>query len=580
MWWVPAALMALLFAQAPAPQNGGVEGMVVRAGTNEPIEGVEVRIAPVTPQPGRDQSFPMTGRDGRFSVSNLAPGRYIALANKSGYASQIYGAPQPGIAGLAGVGTREEDLAAVGALIDVMEGQIVRNIVIRMIPSGTVSGRVLGTNGEPLVSMQVDLIPVNYDANGRRNLMALTQVDTDDRGEYRLFNVEPGRYYISARWSAVAVARQETNSELRTINAADSNGQRYAPAYYPSSSNLAGASIIEVKPGEAVAGMNITMRPPSTQPRRNIRGRVVDSVTGQAPPLNSGPAFLLIPRDVELLPSLPAWDPHLMADGSFEVRDVAEGSYWFVVRFMSVRTTAGTSSRTSVVQLDLFGGDMERLSVNLLPAASVNGRITLDGAPWGRATADGLVLRMNATRIGAFSMNASPNPLPASFQPNGTFTIGNVSPGNYDLAFVGLPPDAYVAEARYGGTDALAQKIAIYGASSDQVEIAVSTKGGQLTGVVTDRDRRPVPSVDVVLIPEGPIQRPDRYKTVKTDANGRYLLRGIAPGDYRIYSWESLERFRYFDREFVREFERLGKSVRIAEAEKGTLDLDIIPVPR
>ena len=75
------------------------------------------------------------------------------------------------------------------------------------------------------------------------------------------------------------------------------------------------------------------------------------------------------------------------------------------------------------------------------------------------------------------------------------------------------------------------------------------------------------------LEPDGP----DRYKTARTDANGNFLIRGIAPGNYRIYAWESLERFRYFDEEFVRQFEGIGRSVRIEESARGTIALDMIP---
>jgi len=577
---LPTLALFALLVPIQNPQTGAIEGLVVRMGTNEPIEGVELRISPVNPRPESEGPLPTTDRDGKFSVSGLAPGRYLAMAVKSGYAAQFYGARQTGIAGLAGIGTREQDLAAAGALIDVVAGQVVRNVLIRMTPSAIVSGRVLGANGEPLVGMQVELLPLTFDASGRRSLIALTQVDTDDRGEYRLFSVEPGRYYIAARWSPVVVARQEVNSELRTVDAAGSNGQRYAPAYYPGSADLAHASPVEVKAGETLAALDIVMRPPSRQPMRHIRGRVVDSTTGQAPPLNSAPSFVLIPRDAEYLNSLPAWDPHLMADGTFELRDVAEGSYLLVVRLTSVAGNNGTSGRTAVVPLDVGGGDIDGFAVNLLAVARVSGRATLDGLPWPTADSDNFQIRLNAKRIGAFTTNVSANPSPAFIQPDGTFVMANVNPGEYDLVFNGLPPDAYVREARYGGVDALTQKVSIGSASSDSLEIALSTKSGQLTGVVTDLDRRPLPAVEAILIPEGSVRRPDRYKSSKTDETGRFLIRGIAPGDYRIYAWESIERFRYFDEEFVRQFERFGKSVRIEEGFRGTIEVDVIPAEK
>ena len=578
-----AALLKLmllsLFLPVQIPQTGGIEGVVVRAGMNEPIEGVELRIAPVAFQLGIDRPVPTTDRDGKFSVSGLEPGRYLAMAVKSGYAAQFYGARQTGITGLAGIGTREEDLAAAGALIDVVAGQVVRNIVIRMTPSATVSGRVLGANGEPLVAMQVELLAVTFDASGRRNLIALTQVDTDDRGEYRLFSVEPGRYYIAVRWSPVALARQEVNSEIRTVDAADSNGQRYAPAYYPGSADLAHASLIEVKSGDALSSVDVVMRPPSRQPRRRIRGRVIDSTTGQAPPPSSGSSFVLIPQDAEYLSSLPAWDPHFMEDGTFELRDVPEGAYRLVVRVTSVRTNEATG-HTAVMPLDVVGGDIDGLIVSLLPAVAMSGRVTLDGAPWDSADSGNLQIRLNPNRVGLFTLNLSPGPSPAFFQPDGTFVVANVNPGEYDLLFSGLPSDVYVQEARYGGVDALTQSIAIGARPSALLEIGISTKSGRLSGVVTDRERKPAPDVEAVLIPEGSLRGPRQHKTARTDANGRFLLRGIAPGNYKIYAWDGIERFRYFDDGYVRQFEGMGKSVRIEESATGTIDLELIPASK
>jgi hypothetical protein len=404
-------------------------------------------------------------------------------------------------------------------------------------------------------------------------------VDTDDRGEYRLFSVEPGRYYISVRWSPVSIARQEVNSELRTVDAADSNGQRYSPAYYPGSPDLAHAALIEVKAGETLSALDVVMRPPLQQPLRQIRGRVVDSTTGQAPPANAGSSFALIPRDAEYLNSLPTRDPHLMPDGSFELRDVAEGSYWLVARVTSARTAAGTG-RTAIMPLNVVGGDIDGLTVSLLPVVSVSGRAALDGVPWTSASADSFQVRLSANRIGAFTLNMSPNPSPAFFQPDGTFVIANVSPGDYELVFVGLPPDAYVKEARFGGVDALAQRIAITGANSSLLEIGVSTRSAQVTGVVADRERKPAADVEVVLIPDSPYRRPDRYKFARTDATGRFLIRGIAPGNYRIYAWEQIERFRFFDEDFVHQFDGMGRSLLIEEGVRGSIDLDMIPAAK
>jgi len=573
------SVLAIALLQTPEVQTGSIEGIVVRSGSNEPIEGAEVMVEHITTGTEIERVQPVTtGRDGRFVAADLPVGRYLLLATKSGYAAQVYGSRQTGIVGLASIGTRENEIGAMGTLIDVAGNRAARNIVIPMTPSGTVSGRVFGSDGQALVGMQVDLLPLTYDSSGRRYLIPLTQVDTDDRGEYRLYSVEPGRYYVCARWTQTALSRQEVNSEVRLVDAQDSNGRRYAPACYPSSPNVSSASIVEVKAGENLAGVDVVMRPVTQQTLRKIRGRVIDSLTGQPLSPDSGPSFALIPREADYLTSLPMVAPHLTAQGDFEVRDVAEGRYWLAVRFSSVRATGGSSARNVVASLDVFGGDAEGLVLNAVPTATISGRATLDGAPWSSADSDRFQVRLDSTRLGAYTVNLSANPSPAFFDSDGMFSIINASPGEYELVFTGLPPDAYVAEAHYGSSDALNERISISSAAAAaRLEIAASTRSGQLTGTILDRGANPISNVDVVLVPDNS-QRPDRYKTARTDTNGHFLIRGIAPDNYKLYSWERIERFGYFDAGFMRQYEGFGKALRITEGPNEAVSLQILLV--
>jgi len=111
-------------------------------------------------------------------------------------------------------------------------------------------------------------------------------------------------------------------------------------------------------------------------------------------------------------------------------------------------------------------------------------------------------------------------------------------------------------------------------------KIVLSPKAGQLSGVVIDTRMQPVSGVQAVIIPDGKRNRPDLYGNAATDQNGRFSIAGITPGDYKIFAWDGLEPFRYFDPDFVKLYEAKGQSVHIGESARISTDIQVIPIPQ
>jgi hypothetical protein len=109
------------------------------------------------------------------------------------------------------------------------------------------------------------------------------------------------------------------------------------------------------------------------------------------------------------------------------------------------------------------------------------------------------------------------------------------------------------------------------------LEITVSLNPGRIDGTVVDDHSQPISGIQAVLIPDRQKERLDLYQTAVTDANGRFTMAAIAPGDYRIYSWEELEPYAYFDPDVVREFEPRGKVIHVIEALRENLEVRVIP---
>jgi hypothetical protein len=74
-------------------------------------------------------------------------------------------------------------------------------------------------------------------------------------------------------------------------------------------------------------------------------------------------------------------------------------------------------------------------------------------------------------------------------------------------------------------------------------------------------------NVVVALIPESPLLRvrDDLYVSASTDAAGRFHLRTIAPGDYKLFAWEYVEPGAWHDPQFLAPYEQFGEPIRINE---------------
>jgi hypothetical protein len=110
------------------------------------------------------------------------------------------------------------------------------------------------------------------------------------------------------------------------------------------------------------------------------------------------------------------------------------------------------------------------------------------------------------------------------------------------------------------------------------LDIVLSPNVSQIEGIVTDAKMQPVGGVQAVLIPDSNRDRLDLYKTATTDQAGRFKITSVAPGEFKIFSWETLDGNQYFDPDFLRRSEAAGKPVRVTESSKQSVTLQVIPL--
>src|SRR5215831_10850406 len=129
------------------PQDRGlIAGYVVKMGTGDPLSKATVTITAYNA--ARNQSYTATTTTGgQFAFQNLNPGQYRLASTRSGYVRMEYGARSPNQQGL---------------LITLSPGQRVTNIILQLMPAGTITGRVFDRDGEALANVNVEGLRYSY----------------------------------------------------------------------------------------------------------------------------------------------------------------------------------------------------------------------------------------------------------------------------------------------------------------------------------------------------------------------------------------------------------------------------------
>jgi hypothetical protein len=563
----------LLFLQRAAPdirqqpvQKSSIEGTVVRIQTAEPIPGARVTIERTGSTPSEAISV-STDFQGKFVVNDLDAATFLMEVAANGYARQAYG---------------QRFAGGEGTFINLAAGQSLKNLNIELTPAGYVNGSVLDDTGGPAVGLQMQLLRVTYNGFGQRVLRSVGSTTTNDRGEYRFYWVTPGRYYLAGRSPERLTLPPGFDS--RSPNAVP---ERYALTYYPGTLDAREAAALEIQPGANLSAIDFTV---GRQQLYRIRGRVIDSRSGQQPGAvtiqvrsesPTGESEMIAVSSISVSSSVYAG--YNAADGTFEIPNVLQ-SYFLKAEIpaaqQDVRPGAAPSASALVT---VSNSDIRGVMLNILPAVSIAGRLTIEGS--GLSTVpDFEQIRVRLIPADPLARFALPNsPQSQTLNPDGTFRIDNVKPGQYQvMVCLTSPcarntPDFYLKDARFDHTDVLNTPLQFTGIATTPLDIVLSRKPGRIDGVVVDGKGQPAARTQIILIPDQNRDRVGLYKFAKTDQDGHFIIRGITPGAYKVFAWEALEEFAYFDPDLMKKFEPYGTRVQISESDELRSEVKLIP---
>jgi protocatechuate 3,4-dioxygenase beta subunit len=519
-------------AQPPAPATASIEGQVFNLATGAPLKRASVRLVGLGRRQQQPGGMPQmlsreTDEQGKFSFTSLEAGRYQLSAERQGFLRQSYGG-------------RKYNTS--GTPLPLAADQHVKDIVFKLSPQSVVTGKVLDEDGEPMANVQVRALKYAY-RGGKKQWVQAGNANTSDIGEYRIPNLEPGRYLISTTQRQMGGGNFQTPSNEPLPETPEMN---YAPTYYPSTSDEASAAPVEVGPGGEIRGIDI--RPVRTRVFR-VRGRVAVAEGGRG-----NPNIMLMSKDGSR--TVPNMSPVRPPENRFELRGVPAGSY-IVYAQMGGRAMA-------YQPIEVRGNHVDNLVLNMTNGGDVTGTVKVVDAT---APIDlpnvSLMLRADAQFAGP----------PRGKVQDGVTTIKNVLPMHYTVMVTGVPETCFVKSIRYGGQEMPESGIDI--APGGSIEVTLSATAGTISGAVVDKDGKPVPGATVALAAkDGP---PNSIKGNTTDENGAFSFSGLKPGDYRLYGWEDIPPGAYADPDFLKQYEGRAQTVKLDPSAKQAVQLKVIP---
>jgi len=573
--WLFVTIVALIASAVPAAsQNrqqlqgsatkGTIQGLVVRAGTSQPLKGVRISLQRSAQQGQQPALSPVvTDAAGRFVVTGVEAGQYHITAERDGYVRQEFGQRRP---------------TGSGTLVNVAAGQQI-TLNFSLLPAGVISGRAFNEDNEPVPRLTVQAYTYRYN-DGKRSLAPVGNTQTNDLGEYRIFWLSPGEYFVSVLTPNPAAGPGVVNAAEQFIRAFDRSGS-LPEIYFPGTLDPESAAPLALAAASELRGIDFSIRPIATV---KVRGRVTSPVAlpsgapgaagGAGRPGPGAPIQLTLTRASSAgsplgLPAAPFGPAatRVNPDGMFELNNVVPGSY-LLTAIARVPPSGEYVART---RLEVGNADINNVNLALSPGVAIQGRLQVE-----QPAPDGF--KISQLRVQLNSTDGLPMNRNASVQDDGTFKLESVPAGDYRVFISNVRPGWYLESGRAGSQDAVNGLITVSVGQDLAMQLQLGFTTGSVSGSVVDQKGDRFPGALAALVPEGPRRgRPNAYFATQTDQEGKFNFNAVPPGNYKLFAWEEIPTGAYQDPVYLRRFEDRGRPVRVEKNANATVDVPVIP---
>jgi hypothetical protein len=566
---VPSFVFGLLLIslssllQAQTPENQEVSGTVVNSVTGQPIPGALIIL-----QPGIREG-PITDFGGRTPTREEIR-KYLAtwkeeptqrlLTDASGqFLFRIHSTTAQ--LSVSRRGFRSET-GGDNASISIAPPKL-RDTVVKLVPLAAIQGRVVNEDGEPLSGMTVELIYINI-RNGRKITRVDASKNTDDLGEYRLWDLSSGLAYLKF------VGRSTTARGLANPSAVSLPEETYGSLYYPSAFSRVEAQTIRIHPGETIRADFAVAANKSYK----IRGTLRNSTAYGRPTIR-------LMRDDDQV----GVRTYVNAtSGLFEMSDVTPGHYVIQAYSSDSNTSAFGEAAVTVGEGDVAGVTVSLgLGVDVkgtvqFPAESSNSNKDQNGIS--RRSASVQVLNDSADRP-----PVSMAQMQAPIDREGNFTFHNMFPGRYTLAVQSR--EGYVASIQAGAVDVLHDGLPVGTSEPPELKILLNSGGGGIECKVEGLEPGAMATVAFVpankssFIPvayTSSIINPGFSNPAMISPNPSVTkISNLAPGEYKVFAWPSKREVEYYNPAALEALRAHAVSVYLKDGAEEKVTVKLVP---
>ena len=573
---------------------GAIGGVVVADENGRPVRRALIQLNNAET---RLTASVVTDDQGRFVIGDLPAGRYALTASKSGWLSTYYGAKRP--------------WRAPGTLIALADRQQVLTLTVKLVRGAVFAGTVRDADGRPAANLR-PVVLEQQTVNGIRRFSEILSaaagvfVNTDDRGEFRVYGFPPGTYLVgvgsplgpSAPFRRTTAAEVQWARQQAAPAASPTPPPRlgtalgFAPVYFPGVTDVTSATFITVTAGEVRTGLDFVA---NTVPMARLSGVVTKPDGSPA----AGASVILAPdNDTVVVTAIGLTSLRATSDvtGKFTINSVRPGRYQASVRAPSQprpadqRVVATGAPGTPVggvldlwanVILDVTGEPIDNIALALQPGVEIHGRIAIDGTPATPPEFTRLRIQLLPANYSSAAITTS-NAYTATANADGTFTLPGVAPDRYILTGSGLTSSAspmMLQSVNVGGRDVIDSGFEVQGQAIGDVVMTYTTKVGEIAGTLFDAAGAPAPQYYVFVFPSDRAswtQQSRRFRPpTRPGTDGKFLVTNLPPGDYLVAALTEFEGNAYLDASFIDQLVPAAIKITLAEGEKKVQDIKI-----
>jgi hypothetical protein len=519
---------------SPAAGTGVIRGRVVSADNGQPIRRARVAAFMVESRTEiRENRGTLTDEQGQFELKELTAGRYTLTAMKTGFVALSYGQRRP-------VETPRPLVMA--------DGQLLEKIDFHLPRGGVVTGRVLDEFGEPISEVMVQVLRFRYLGGQRRLLNAGRSNQTDDLGQFRLYGLPPGEYYVSAG----LIPGMSLNITGISVG--------YATTYYPGTPSLSEAQRITIGVGQETSNIVFSLSPARTA---RITGRVLSSDGNPA-----AGVFLSVRQESPDGMMFGGGGARTRPDGTFELSGITPGDY-----SIDVQPRFGNEPEMASAMVTVSGQDISGLTLVMSKGGAVRGQIVFED---GKAPQS---LRPSAVQLFASTTSFGPQNLPGrgSVKDDWSFEITGLNGQRLIRAL--LPPGWNLKSVIYDGSDVTDRPID-FGTNAEfaGIQIVLTQRQTDLSGTVVDLRGNLLKDYVVVVFAEDSAHWVPQTRFIRTsrpDQDGRFSIRGLPPERYLAVAVEYLEPGEESNPDTLEQLKPMATGLLLTEGEARVAELKL-----